>query len=251
MRPEGRRVVGVLGGMGPMATVEAYQRIVLATPATTDQEHLHVIIDSDPSIPDRTGALLFGEPDPRPRLEASANRLATAGAEIICMPCNTAHAFHPWLQERVPVPIVHMLEETGAAAAATGSTTFGLLATAGTVRTRLYQDVFEHLGLTMLAPSVSAQGLLSSTIASIKAGHLMRDAVLDQVQVAARELSDEGVETLVIGCTELSLIASHLAASYAVIDALDVLVRTTVAAALDGDVMPEPCGNPGGTTDVA
>ena len=87
-------VVGAVGGMGPAATAEAFRRIVAATPAQRDQDHLHVIIDSDPLIPDRTRALLHGGSDPRPRLIAAARRLEAAGAQVLCMPCNTAHAIH-------------------------------------------------------------------------------------------------------------------------------------------------------------
>ncbi|HSN43409.1 MAG TPA: amino acid racemase [Propionibacteriaceae bacterium] len=240
-------VVGVLGGMGPMATADTFRRLVLATPARTDQEHLHIIVDSDPSVPDRTAALLHRGADPRPWLEASGRRLAAAGAEIVCMPCNTAHAFHSWLQERIPVPIVNMLEETGTAAAATGCTSFGLLATAGTVRTGLYQGVFERRGLTLLSPSEPAQDHVSRAIAAIKAG----ESVGDLCGPAVRELLGRGIETLVVGCTELSLIAGSLADSALVIDALDVLVRVTVEAALQGGPVHVPPVEPRGVADVA
>lgn len=216
-----------------MATVETFRRIVAATKVATDQEHLHVVIDSDPSIPDRTDALLFDGPDPRPWLAESGNRLLTAGAEIICMPCNTAHAFHSWLQDRLPIPVVHMLKETADASVATGCTRFGLLATAGTAKTGLYQDVFQGRGLTLLTPAEAGQDLVTSTIAAIKAGK-SGDEDLDPVRVAAGQLKDQGAEMLVIGCTELSLTAPRLRPDHPLIDALDVLVGTTVRTAFEG-----------------
>ena len=177
----GRRgvVVGILGGMGPMATVEAYRRIVLATPARRDQDHLHVIIDADPSVPDRTLAIIDGGPDPRPWLGASAARLVAAGAEIICMPCNTAHAFYPWLQDRVPVPIIHMVDEVAADATRVGARIVGLLSTQGTIATGIYSDTLTRAGLECRMPSDAAQSRVDEAIALVKAGDVgMRPAEL-------------------------------------------------------------------------
>ncbi|HET7037665.1 MAG TPA: amino acid racemase, partial [Thermomicrobiaceae bacterium] len=105
-------VIGILGGMGPLATADLYRKIIEVTPARTDQEHLHVIIDADPSIPERTTALLHGGEDPTPKLIAGARRLAAAGVDFIIVPCNTAHAFLPRVEAAVDVPFISMIEET-------------------------------------------------------------------------------------------------------------------------------------------
>lgn len=224
-------MVGILGGMGPMATVEAYRRIVLATPARRDQDHLHVIIDADPSVPDRTLAIIDGGPDPRPWLGASAARLVAAGAEIICMPCNTAHAFYPWLQDRVPVPIIHMVDEVAADATRVGARIVGLLSTQGTIATGIYSDTLTRAGLECRMPSDAAQSRVDEAIALVKAGDVgMRPAEL--FAEAAGGLTADGADVIVLGCTEISLLRDALARSFLVVDALQSMVDRTVRLAL-------------------
>jgi aspartate racemase len=111
----GTPTIGIIGGMGPLATADLYRKIIEVTPAVRDQDHLHVIIDADPTIPDRTAALLGNGPDPLPKLVAAARRLEDAGAGILIMPCNTAHAFLPVLQRAVRIPFIDMTEEEWAA----------------------------------------------------------------------------------------------------------------------------------------
>src|SRR4029453_14388367 len=108
IRSGGRRhpVLGVMGGMGPAATAEFLRRLIEATPAGRDQDHLHVLVDNDPSVPDRTAALLGQGPDPTPYLVTMAMRLSAAGAEFLVMPCNTASAFAPGLAADIPVPLL-------------------------------------------------------------------------------------------------------------------------------------------------
>ncbi|MBZ2196730.1 aspartate/glutamate racemase family protein [Occultella gossypii] len=239
--------VGVLGGMGPMATVEAFRRITMATPADIDQDHLHVIVDSDPSVPDRTRALLEGGEDPRPYLLRSADRLVGAGAEVICMPCNTAHAYYDWLQARVPVPIVNMITETVRIASSSGRSNFGLLATAGTCATNVYGSAFADAGLRLLQPQVDEQARVSRGIARIKAGDL---DVLDDFSRIADRLLSQGAVALVLGCTEISLVADELALRYPIIDALGVLVAATIARAT-GPTSMAVINGPEGASDVA
>src|SRR5204862_453702 len=108
------RIVGILGGMGPLATADLYRKIILATPAGRDQDHLHVIIDADPSVPDRSAALRGEAPDPTPWLLRGARRLEAAGAAFIAVPCNTAHAFLPALRPQLAIPILATIEEFAA-----------------------------------------------------------------------------------------------------------------------------------------
>ncbi|WP_324650036.1 aspartate/glutamate racemase family protein [Georgenia sp. H159] len=221
------RTVGILGGMGPLATAEAYRRIVMATPAERDQDHLHVVIDSNPAVPDRTAALLHGGPDPRPLLLEGAHRLLSIGAEVMCIPCNTAHAYHQWLQDRVPVPIVHMLRESALAASGTGAARFGLLATTGTAATGLYQSEFERLGLHLTTPDSDAQRLVMAAINAIKADGAP-EPILAALLSAVHALKEGGAEYVLVGCTELSLVATRLGSVLPYVDALDSLVSATV-----------------------
>lgn len=104
--------VGIIGGMGPLATADLFEKITHLTKADADSKHIHVIIDSDTSIPDRTAAILGLGPDPTDELKAAAKRLENAGADILLMPCNTAHYFYPAIQASTKCPILHMLRLT-------------------------------------------------------------------------------------------------------------------------------------------
>lgn len=231
-----------------MATAETFRRIILATPARTDQQHLHVIVDSDPSIPDRTDALIRGGPSPLPGLLASARRLVVAGAAIICMPCNTAHVYFRAVQEEFDVPIVHMVEETASVVAGRGDRSIGLLATAGTVASGVYHQVFLRHGLQVITPPPACQRRVSEAIALIKAGHVSKgcEALLPTVA----EFGENGARTLVLGCTEISLVGSQLASAGTVLDAMQVMVDSTVDYALGRRRLPsmgrpQPMAGPG------
>src|SRR5690625_2385799 len=154
-----RRTIGILGGMGPLATVDLYQKIIQATPARTDQEHLPVIIHADPSVPDRTEALLEGGEDPTPWLIHGAQNLANAGADFIVIPCNTAHAFRDRIQEACPVPVVDMIDESARAVReiAPVAAVAGILATSGTIAAGLYQAALDRHGLGSVVPGEGTQ----------------------------------------------------------------------------------------------
>lgn len=230
----GKRIVGVLGGMGPLATVDLYRKIIEATPARRDQDHLHVIIDADPEVPDRTEALLRGGQDPTPWLLAGAKRLAAAGADFIVVPCNTAHAFLPRVQPHVAIPLLSMIDETAAMAASIApDATIGILATEGTIAAGLYQAAFTAKGLRPLVPSAEGQRHVSAAIAAVKAGETGR-ATTEVLLIAARELIEQDAGALVAACTELPLVLhqSDLPISTSLIDPTDVLARAAVRTAL-------------------
>ncbi|GAA2804337.1 aspartate/glutamate racemase family protein [Saccharopolyspora taberi] len=196
--------VGVLGGMGPAATADFYAKLIRATPADTDQEHLRVIIWSDPTTPDRTRALLEGGTDPTPWLTYGARVLAAGGADVIAVPCNTAHAFLPAVIERVGVPLVHMIERTSRHLAALRPPVreVGLLATTGTVRAGLYGEWLAAAGVALLEPDAASQAdEVMAAIRLIKAGR--RDPGL--LASAARRLVERGAQAVIAGCTEVPL----------------------------------------------
>lgn len=229
-RTAGRRlVVGVIGGMGPLATVEAYRLITKATPAARDQDHLHVIVDSDPSVPDRTAALLDGGPSPLPWLVASATRLTGAGAEVLALPCNTAHAFHRELQASTSAPVVHMIRE--AAVGCVDGEPRGLLATQGTTATGLYQAEFEATGTSLLIPTDQEQQHVNEAIRLVKSGAPLEAASAHCRPVAAA-MFERGASGLVLGCTEISLLRELLGSAGPIVDALDVMARVTVDMAM-------------------
>ncbi|MCL6454181.1 MAG: amino acid racemase [Alicyclobacillus sp.] len=198
------KTIGVLGGMGPLATVDMMHKIILNDPAPTDQAHLHVIVDCDPKIPDRTAAILEGGADPVPRMVASARRLVQAGADVIVMACNTAHYFYDQVQASIPVPILHMQREAAAFAVRAGYRKLGLLASTGTVRTGLYQACFHTFGVDIVTPDDALQASVMQGIRAVKAGDLDRGAAA--FQAAGQALLAAGAEAVIAGCTEIPIV---------------------------------------------
>lgn len=225
--------LGVLGGMGPQATALFYQRIIDRTRADTDQEHIPTLILSDTGIPDRTAALLAGDTEEvKTRLLADARVLESWGASVIAIPCNTSHAFVPWLQGQIHIPIIHMVWETAAALRADGARRVGILATDGTLRMGLYHAALEREGLEPVSPPPEIQRLVMGVIYDeIKRGRRGGGEALAAIDAALREL---GCDRAVLACTELSVCKDwhHLSGFY--LDAMDVLARRCV----------ESCGYP-------
>lgn len=228
---DAREIVGVLGGMGPAATADFFAKLVRATPARVDQDHLRTIIWSDPTIPDRTAALLSGGTDPTPWLLAGARMLRAAGAGVIAVPCNTAHAFLPAVQADVGVPFVHMIEETVLHIRSRHPQVrrVGLLSTTGTQASALYDEALRRHGLEPLVPSAAAQARVMAGIGRVKAG-VVDERTAWLVASAALELSDAGAEALVAGCTELPIAIASSEFSVPVIDPTQVLAEAVVAA---------------------
>ena len=200
----GKKTIGIIGGMGPLATADLLEKIILHTKASCDQDHLRVFIDSNTNIPDRTAAILQGGADPVPELTASARGLERHGAELLLMPCNTAHYFYDAVQASVSVPVLHMIRLTAQALRERGVRTAGLLATDGTVQTGLYQQCFEGAGIRLLIPDERGQrAIMDMTYEGVKAGNLDYDAAA--AREAMEALLRQGAETLILGCTELPL----------------------------------------------
>lgn len=220
--------VGVLGGMGPAATARFFDLLVAATPASSDQDHLPVLIWSDPRVPDRTAALVGNGPDPTPCLEVGGRALVDAGAEVVAVPCNTAHAFTGGLGAHIGVPVLDMIEETAAAAVARRPSprAVGLLATDGTLLAGLYHEAFAKRGVPLIVPEPDDQARVMRAIRSVKAG----DLGVSRRQEAADLLSDlvaKGADVVVLGCTELPLLLDHPPRAQA-IDSLQCLADAVV-----------------------
>ncbi len=198
------KVIGILGGMGPLATADLFQKIVMNTKAASDQEHIHIIIDNNTSIPDRTAALLHGGENPLPQMLKSAKFLEKAGADCIIMPCNTAHNYHARIQEEVEIPVLHMIELTCLSLRAAGISRAGLLATSGTIETEIYQQIAASCGVQILIPDKEEQQAIMDLIyCGVKAGAAVYDTTA--VNTAVRHLLARGAETIILGCTELPL----------------------------------------------
>ncbi len=236
--PDGRRTVGVIGGMGPEATVDFFAKLVAATPVERDQDHLHVLIDNDPTVPDRSAAIEGAGPSPAPRLIAMARGLVAAGADLLVMPCNTAHAYEADIRAAVPdVPFVSLIEATvdTVAAAASGPRSVGLLATSGTLRSAIYHAAFARHGIAVLVPDTDDQRTVTAAIAAVKRGRVTQTERARLREVAER-LALAGAEAIVTACTELPLLLGSSdvvvrGVAVPVIASTDALVVRTLEAA--------------------
>jgi aspartate racemase len=231
--------IGVLGGVGPAATVDFMSKIVTATQAAKDQDHIKVIVEQNPQIPDRTNNLLGDGPDPTLALYATAKKLERGGADIIAIPCNTAHAYVDRLQRHLDIPIVNMLTATvdHLARITPPVRTVGILATSGTIASRLYQDALQAAGLTAAIPRGSDQARVMEAIygpLGVKAGYNSGQCS-QHISAVIRALKAQSAEVIVLGCTELPLIKldDKLVRSTRLVDPTQVLadkcISTSVA----------------------
>lgn len=229
--PHPRGLVGVIGGVGPMATAYFMQRVVALTDANLDQDHVDMVVFNHATIPDRTAYILDpSKKDPAPILAADARRLQDFGADMLVMPCNTAHYFTEQVVNAVTIPLVSIIDCTVAAAEnrIPGLERVGLLATEGTVASGVYQQAFAARGLSTVVPSLDDQALINEIIyGQIKAG--LPSDVATLRKVTAR-LQQAGATVVVLGCTELSVMAvdHHLLEDSTFVDSMDQLVRATI-----------------------
>jgi aspartate racemase len=225
--------------MGPDATASFYGRLIELTPADQDQDHLHVIIDADPSVPDRTAAILGTGESPVPTLLAGVRRLVAAGSGLIAIPCNTAHVWLDDLRRAVDVPILDMIDETAAAAAAVlcPGASLVVLASSGLIKSQQYDRALEAHGLRARSPSNAVQEEVMRAIEQIKGG--ARDGPQETLLGIARRYEGEGADGIILGCTEIPLVLEAAAVDIPVFDSLDLLARRAVSAAL-GTHLEEP-----------
>ena len=205
--------IGVVGGVGPAATVDFVNKIVNNTPASRDQEHIKLVVEQNPQIPDRTANLLNGGTDPTLALYSACKRLEADDASIIAIPCNTAHAFVERLQPHLSIPIVNMLRETVEyiKTSCGDRKTVGLLATNGTISSRVYHDVITPAGFEVRVPDEENQQRVMRAIygpKGVKAGYTQGECTEDLLR-ALTSLVDDGAEIIVLGCTELPLLISE------------------------------------------
>ncbi|WP_322071385.1 cysteate racemase [Paraburkholderia bannensis] len=235
--------VGVVGGVGPAATVDFLDKIVRNTPASRDQEHIKILVEQNPQIPDRTENLIGHGADPTIALYATCKKLEEGDADIIAVPCNTAHAFVDRIQPHLSIPIVNMLTVTAQYLRERFPTTrnIGVLATSGTIESGVYSKALESLGLKQVAPSAALQARVMDAIygeRGVKAG-FSTGRCHDDIAAAVEGLVAEGVEVIVLGCTELPILlpsgkyACRNGVSVTLVDPTEVLARQCIAFAKD------------------
>jgi len=225
-----KKVVGIMGGMGPLATVDLMQKIISFTPAEKDQDHLHLITDNFPQIPDRTTAILGKGTDPTPFMIESAHRLESAGADFLVVACNTAHFFVKSVENTVSIPILHMPLETAKFLKKHHFKKVGLLATDGTINTKLYQHSCHHYKIEVIEPNIQMQKEVMKGIYAIKGGNLEQGS--SYLSKITRSLIEEGAEAIIAGCTEIPLVLKSSSFS-AIIDPTEILARAVIKNAND------------------
>lgn len=223
--------IGVLGGVGPLATVYFMQRIIALTEASTDQEHVNLIVLQHSTIPDRT-AFIVGrsDEDPLPVMIDDARSLQDVGVVAIAMPCNTAHRFHTELAACVDIPFLSIIDETIGLTRSRvpGLRRLGVLATDGTLSARTYHLACEAAGLECVVPDADVQEQVMDVIyAGVKAGVPVPRERFDAL---ADHLRTKGAEAVVLGCTELSILGHDLGLAVDVVDSLDALALKVIEA---------------------
>ncbi len=222
-----KKTVGILGGMGPLATVELFRLIVSNTESPNDQGHIRIIIDNNPQIPDRTNAILNGGESPVNALVKSASMLKNDGADFLIIPCNTSHYYIDEISRNAGIEIVNMIETTAIYLKEHNIKTIGLLATSGSVKTLVYEKTLSKFGISTLYPDENGQQEVMDYIyKGIKAGNINQST--EDLKKICEELIYKGASNIVLGCTELSIGYNTFPFKSICVDPMTLLARETI-----------------------
>ncbi len=206
-----KKTIGILGGMGPLATADLYKKIILSTEARGDNEQIRVYIDGNSAIPDRTAAILSGGEDPVPEMLSALRNLEKCGADCIVMPCNTAHYFLPRLQEHTALPILDMRRITAEVCAGRfPGKRACLLGTKGTIAARIYDGALEAAGVEFITPDEGEQDELMRLIYGVVKASKPLKPELEAWHALLSGLADRGADYFILACTELPILAEAL-----------------------------------------
>ena len=224
-----QKIIGILGGMGPEATLDLFQKIIKLSPAGKDQDHFRIIIDNNPKIPDRTAAILGKGENPLPALQETAQNLEKAGADFIIMPCNTAHYFISEIQKSIKIPILNMIKETAhhVKSIFPSVKNIGLLATKGTYKTKLYNSFFNAKNIEILIPTPPEQDKIMDLIFMVKSG-ILSEEMKSQIINISEEQIKKGAQAIIAGCTEIPLILKDKDIKVPIIDPTNILAKRAV-----------------------
>ncbi len=227
-----KKTIGILGGMGPEATSFFFNQLIKRTKAAEDQEHIKVIIYNNPEIPPRTDAILGNGPSPLPYLIEGVRMLHQAGADFIVMPCVTAHYYYNDILAKEKVSFLNLLDETllYTLRKLPGVKRVGLIASTGTVKSRLFHDVFAKQGIEVTAPNDDEQQLVVEAIfgkQGIKAG-IIFSGPKEIILQTARALIERGAEAIIAGCTEVPLVLKKDDIPVPLIDPVQILVEVCI-----------------------
>ena len=215
-------MLGILGGLGPMSSVYFCEMLTSHTKAERDSEHINFLLSSRASTPDRSSFILgMSKEDPAPIMIEEARRLERAGADIIAIPCNTAHYFYKKICEGIDIPIINIIDATATFCEFEGLKRVGVLATEGTIRSGAYSDIFSARGIEILPLSDEEQAVITNTIFNeIKKG-ISPD--IERFTKVSDALKERGCQRVILGCTELSLLKKAFSLDSYFIDSLELL----------------------------
>jgi len=226
------RIIGILGGMGPEATLNCFDKIIKNTPASKDQEHLHIIINSNPKIPDRTQAVLEDGPSPLPVLVQGCRSLEKAGADFIIIPCVTAHYYEKPLKQKTKLPVVSILDVVAEHIVQRYPhiERIGLMGTDGTLQSGIFQKRLNADGLEIRICPPEMQARVMDAIYAIKGirSDQQRKAITTELAAAADYLTTQGAQGIIAGCTEIPLVLSRHDVSVPYFDSLLLLARAAI-----------------------
>ncbi|MGN6143808.1 MAG: aspartate/glutamate racemase family protein [Mesorhizobium sp.] len=225
--------MGVIGGLGPAATISFMSMVLARTPVERTGRHLHLIVDSNPGVPDINAAVLGRGPSPVEALQAMARRLETAGADFLVMACNAAHLYEDDIRRSVSIPFLSMIDATCAHIASTlpGARRAGLVATDGGIACGIYQRGLEARGLETLVPSPAETDTVMAAVARVRLGDLGPLAKTPLVE-RIDGLADAGAECVIAGCTEIPLVLTQRDVGVPLIDPAEILAEAAIAFAI-------------------
>lgn len=219
------KIIGILGGMGPLATIRLFENIVLNTPAKKDQDHFRIIIDNNTKIPDRTEFIMGRGESPLPKLIESAQFLENSGVSCILIPCNTSHYFIDELQKHVKIPILNMIEETARYLKSMGVKNAALFSTLGTYKAKIYPRVFEKFDLNIMEPEEKDKLVIHDIIYNkIKSNANFGTDFISEFERIFHSMVPSP-DVAIKGCTEISL----LKLPFNTVDPLEVLAKTAIS----------------------
>ena len=230
------KLVGIIGGMGPDATVDFMSQILQVTPASTDQDHVRMVVENNPRIPSRQAAMRGEGQSPGPAIAAIAARLEAMGAEFLVMPCNLAHAWQSDIEAAINIPFISIVEESvrSALQRSREDSTVGLMTTPGCFTAGLYQQALAEAGRPVITQTPEELAEAMSLVEQIKSGNRSQQ-VASGLRALANKLVDRGAKVLIAACTEFPLVLDESMFDVAFVSSTDVLARKTVAIALGKD----------------
>ncbi len=225
------KIIGIIGGMGPEATIDFMKKILKNTPAKADEEHLHMLVDNNPQVPSRVKAIFEEGESPGPTMAEMARNLVKWGAELLVIPCNTAHFYVGEVIAAVDVPVLNIIDETIEKLKQNDIKEVALLASSAVLKTRLYNGKLEEAGIKLILPSQPYQEKIMEAIFDVKSGDI--ETAVQKTDYVLKHIVEKGAKAAILGCTELPIVIEHLKCeALQFFDTSEILAKAVVEKAL-------------------